>query len=583
MIKKLVSHLGEYKAASIKTPLFAALEAIMDVLLPTIMAFIIDQGIEKGDMNAIIRYGLLTFLVAAIALVLGVLAGKYAAEASAGFAGNLRDAMYENIQHYSFSNIDKFSTAGLVTRMTTDVTNVQNAFQMILRMCVRAPVHLVFALFMAVVIGGPLSLVFVVAVVFLVVVLAAIMIPTFHIFDRVFKNYDNLNASVQENVSAIRVVKSFVREGFENEKYTAACESLYKQFVNAESRLSFNNPAMLVAVYGCNIALSWFGAKYVLHGAITTGQLNALFGYIMNILMALMMLSMAFVMIAMSAASAKRIVEVLDEHTDLPPAKQPVQQVADGSIQFDHVTFKYKHGSGQPVLNDISFTIRPGETLGIIGGTGSAKSSLVQLIPRLYDAESGTVRVGGVDVRDYNLDVLRREVSMVLQKNVLFSGTILDNLRWGDANATEEECIRMAKLACADEFIQRFPDKYNTWIEQGGSNVSGGQKQRLTIARAMLRKPKVLILDDSTSAVDTATDAKIRKAFREEIPGTTKIIIAQRISSVQDADRILVLENGQINGLGTHAELLATNAIYQEVYNSQTQGGGDFDKQGGAQ
>ena len=583
MIKKLVSHLGEYKAASIKTPLFAALEAIMDVLLPTIMAFIIDQGIEKGDMNAIIRYGLLTFLVAAIALVLGVLAGKYAAEASTGFAGNLRDAMYENIQHYSFSNIDKFSTAGLVTRMTTDVTNVQNAFQMILRMCVRAPVHLVFAMFMAVVIGGPLSLVFVVAVVFLVVVLAAIMIPTFRIFDRVFKNYDNLNASVQENVSAIRVVKSFVREGFENEKYTAACESLYKQFVNAESRLSFNNPAMLVAVYGCNIALSWFGAKYVLHGAITTGQLNALFGYVMNILMALMMLSMAFVMIAMSAASAKRIVEVLDEHTDLPPAKQPVQQVADGSIQFDHVTFKYKHGSGQPVLNDISFTIRPGETLGIIGGTGSAKSSLVQLIPRLYDAESGTVRVGGVDVRDYNLDVLRREVSMVLQKNVLFSGTILDNLRWGDANATEEECIRMAKLACADEFIQRFPDKYNTWIEQGGSNVSGGQKQRLTIARALLRKPKVLILDDSTSAVDTATDAKICKAFREEIPGTTKIIIAQRISSVQDADRILVLENGQINGLGTHAELLATNAIYQEVYNSQTQGGGDFDKQGGEQ
>ena len=583
MIKKLVSHLGEYKRAAVLTPLFAALEAVMDVLLPTIMAFIIDLGIEKGDMHAIIKYGLLTFLVAAIALLLGVLAGKYAAEASTGFAGNLREAMYENIQHYSFSNIDKFSTAGLVTRMTTDVTNVQNAFQMIERMCVRAPVHLVFALFMAVVIGGPLSLVFVVAVVFLVVVLASIMIPTFHIFDRVFKNYDNLNASVQENVSAIRVVKSFVREGFENEKYTKACESLYNQFVKAESRLSFNNPAMLTAVYGCNIALSWFGAKYVLHGAITTGQLNALFGYIMNILMALMMLSMAFVMIAMSAASAKRIVEVLDEHTDLPPAKQPVQQVADGSIQFDHVTFKYKHGSGQPVLNDISFTIRPGETLGIIGGTGSAKSSLVQLIPRLYDAETGTVRVGGVDVRDYNLDVLRREVSMVLQKNVLFSGTILDNLRWGDANASEEECIRVAKLACADEFIERFPDKYNTWIEQGGSNVSGGQKQRLTIARALLRKPKVLILDDSTSAVDTATDAKIRKAFREEIPGTTKIIIAQRISSVQDADRILVLDNGQINGLGTHEELLKTNAIYQEVYNSQTQGGGDFDKQGGEQ
>ena len=583
MIKKLASHLGEYRRAAILTPMFSALEAVMDILLPTIMAFIIDLGIEKGDMNAIVKYGLLTFAVAAIALLLGVLAGKYAAEASTGFAGNLRDAMYENIQHYSFSNIDKFSTAGLVTRMTTDVTNVQNAFQMMERMCVRAPVHLVFALIMAFSIGGPLALIFVVAIAFLLAVLASIMVPTFKIFDRVFKNYDNLNSSVQENVSAIRVVKSFVREGFENEKYTKACEGLYQQFVNAESRLSFNSPAMLTAIYGCNIALSWFGAKYILHGALTTGQLNALFGYIMNILMALMMLSMAFVMISMSAASAKRIVEVLDEKTDLPPAKAPVQEVKDGSIRFDHVTFKYKHGSGQPVLNDITFDIKPGETLGIIGGTGSAKSSLVQLIPRLYDAETGTVSVGGVDVRDYNLDVLRHEVSMVLQKNVLFSGTILDNLRWGSENASEEECIRVAKLACADEFIERFPDKYNTWIEQGGSNVSGGQKQRLTIARALLRKPKVLILDDSTSAVDTATDAKIRKAFREEIPGTTKIIIAQRISSVQDADRILVLDNGQINGLGTHEELLKNNAIYQEVYNSQTQGGGDFDKQGGEQ
>ena len=583
MIKKLASHLGEYKRAAILTPMFSALEAVMDILLPTIMAFIIDLGIEKGDMNAIVKYGLLTFAVAAIALLLGILAGKYAAEASTGFAGNLRDAMYENIQHYSFSNIDKFSTAGLVTRMTTDVTNLQNAFQMMERMCVRAPVHLVFALIMTSSIGGPLALIFVVAIAFLLAVLASIMVPTFKIFDRVFKNYDNLNSSVQENVSAIRVVKSFVREGFENEKYTKACEGLYQQFVNAESRLSFNNPAMLTAIYGCNIALSWFGAKYILHGALTTGQLNALFGYIMNILMALMMLSMAFVMISMSAASAKRIVEVLDETTDLPPAKAPVQEVKDGSIRFDHVTFKYKHGSGQPVLNDITFDIKPGETLGIIGGTGSAKSSLVQLIPRLYDAETGTVSVGGVDVRDYNLDVLRHEVSMVLQKNVLFSGTILDNLRWGNENASEEECIRVAKLACADEFIERFPDKYNTWIEQGGSNVSGGQKQRLTIARALLRKPKVLILDDSTSAVDTATDAKIRKAFREEIPGTTKIIIAQRISSVQDADRILVLDNGQINGLGTHEELLKNNAIYQEVYNSQTQGGGDFDKQGGEQ
>ena len=583
MIKKLASHLGEYRRAAILTPMFSALEAVMDILLPTIMAFIIDLGIEKGDMNAIVKYGLLTFAVAAIALLLGVLAGKYAAEASTGFAGNLRDAMYENIQHYSFSNIDKFSTAGLVTRMTTDVTNLQNAFQMMERMCVRAPVHLVFALIMAFGIGGPLALIFVAAVAFLLAVLASIMVPTFKIFDRVFKNYDNLNSSVQENVSAIRVVKSFVREGFENEKYTKACEGLYQQFVNAESRLSFNGPAMLTAIYGCNIALSWFGAKYILHGALTTGQLNALFGYIMNILMALMMLSMAFVMISMSAASAKRIVEVLDEKTDLPPAKAPVQEVKDGSIRFDHVTFKYKHGSGQPVLNDITFDIKPGETLGIIGGTGSAKSSLVQLIPRLYDAETGTVSVGGVDVRDYDLDVLRHEVSMVLQKNVLFSGTILDNLRWGNENASEEECIRVAKLACADEFIERFPDKYNTWIEQGGSNVSGGQKQRLTIARALLRKPKVLILDDSTSAVDTATDAKIRKAFREEIPGTTKIIIAQRISSVQDADRILVLDNGQINGIGTHEELLKNNAIYQEVYSSQTQGGGDFDKQGGEQ
>ena len=575
MIKKLASHLGEYRRAAILTPMFSALEAVMDILLPTIMAFIIDLGIEKGDMNAIVKYGLLTFAVAAIALLLGVLAGRYAAEASTGFAGNLRDAMYENIQHYSFSNIDKFSTAGLVTRMTTDVTNLQNAFQMMERMCVRAPVHLVFALIMAFGIGGPLALIFVVAIAFLLAVLASIMVPTFKIFDRVFKNYDNLNSSVQENVSAIRVVKSFVREGFENEKYTKACEGLYQQFVNAESRLSFNGPAMLTAIYGCNIALSWFGAKYILHGALTTGQLNALFGYIMNILMALMMLSMAFVMISMSAASVKRIVEVLDEKTDLPPAKAPVQEVKDGSIRFDHVTFKYKHGSGQPVLNDITFDIKPGETLGIIGGTGSAKSSLVQLIPRLYDAETGTVSVGGVDVRDYNLDVLRHEVSMVLQKNVLFSGTILDNLRWGNENASEEECIRVAKLACADEFIERFPDKYNTWIEQGGSNVSGGQKQRLCIARALLKKPKILILDDSTSAVDTKTDALIRKAFREEIPDTTKFIIAQRISSIEDADKILVMDGGRISAMGTHGELLQSCEIYREIYESQTKGGSE--------
>ena len=583
MLKTLGAQIKEFKKDSFLTPVFMILEVLMETIIPLMMASIIDNGVEAGDIHHIYVMGGCMVIVACISLFAGTMGGKYGARASAGFARNLRKAMYENIQTFSFSNIDKFSTAGLVTRLTTDVTNLQNAFQMMERMCVRAPVHLVFALIMAFSIGGPLALIFVVAIAFLLAVLASIMVPTFKIFDRVFKNYDNLNSSVQENVSAIRVVKSFVREGFENEKYTKACEGLYQQFVNAESRLSFNGPAMLTAIYGCNIALSWFGAKYILHGALTTGQLNALFGYIMNILMALMMLSMAFVMISMSAASAKRIVEVLDETTDLPPAKAPVQKVKDGSIRFDHVTFKYKHGSGQPVLNDITFDIKPGETLGIIGGTGSAKSSLVQLIPRLYDAETGTVSVGGVDVRDYDLDVLRHEVSMVLQKNVLFSGTILDNLRWGNENASEEECIRVAKLACADEFIERFPDKYNTWIEQGGSNVSGGQKQRLTIARALLRKPKVLILDDSTSAVDTATDAKIRKAFREEIPGTTKIIIAQRISSVQDADRILVLDNGQINGLGTHEELLKNNAIYQEVYNSQTQGGGDFDKQGGEQ
>ncbi len=581
MIKKLASHLGEYKNAALVTPFLSALEAIMDVLLPLLMSYIIDQGIEKGDMNAVLKYGLLTFLVALFALFLGLTAGRMAAKASAGYAGNLRDAMFEQIQHYSFTNIDKFSTAGLVTRMTTDVTNVQNAFQMLMRMCVRAPVHLVFALIMAVIISPHLTGIFLVAILFLVVVLACIMFPTIKIFDRVFKNYDNLNASVQENVAAIRVVKSFVREQHEDDKYTKACQDLYNQFVKAESRLSFNNPSMLVAVYGCNLALSWFGAHFVLNGIITTGQLNALFGYVMNILASLMMLSMVFVMLSMSVASCHRIIEVLDETTDLPPAKKPVNQVRDGSVEFDHVTFKYKHGTGSPVLSDISFRIKPGETLGIIGGTGSAKSSLVQLIPRLYDVAKGTVRVGGVDVRDYNLDVLRHDVSMVLQKNVLFSGTILDNLRWGDENATEAECIEACKLACADEFIERFPDKYNTWIEQGGSNVSGGQKQRLTIARALLRKPKVLILDDSTSAVDTATDAKIRQAFREKLPGTTKIIIAQRISSVQDADRILVLDNGRIDGLGTHEELLATNKIYQEVYTSQTQGGGDFDKQGG--
>ena len=577
MIKKLASHLGEYRRAALLTPMFSALEAVMDILLPTIMAFIIDLGIEKGDMNAIVKYGLLTFAVAAIALLLGILAGKYAAEASTGFAGNLRDAMYENIQHYSFSNIDKFSTAGLVTRMTTDVTNLQNAFQMMERMCVRAPVHLVFALIMAFSIGGPLALIFVVAVAFLLAVLASIMVPTFKIFDRVFKNYDNLNASVQENVSAIRVVKSFVREGFENEKYTKACEGLYQQFVNAESRLSFNSPAMLTAIYGCNIALSWFGAKYILHGALTTGQLNALFGYIMNILMALMMLSMAFVMISMSAASAKRIVEVLDEKTDLPPAKAPVQEVRDGSIRFDHVTFKYKHGSGQPVLNDITFDIKPGETLGIIGGTGSAKSSLVQLIPRLYDAETGTVSVGGVDVRDYNLDVLRHEVSMVLQKNVLFSGTILDNLRWGNENASEEECIRVAKLACADEFIERFPDKYNTWIEQGGSNVSGGQKQRVAAARCLISNPSIVLADEPTGALDTKSARQLMEKLQEinQKQQRTILMVTHDPNAASFCTRILFIQDGVIfHEIRKQIQTETQEAFYERILQVMAQMGG---------
>ena len=572
MFKKLASHLGEYKSAAIITPLLSALEAIMDVLLPLLMSYIIDQGIEKGDMNAVLKYGLLTFLVALFALFLGLSAGRMAAKASAGYAGNLRDAMFERIQQYSFSNIDKFSTAGLVTRMTTDVTNIQNAFQMLVRMCVRAPVHLVFALAMAVLINPKLTLIFLVAILFLLLVLSCIMFPTIKIFDRVFKSYDSLNASVQENVAAIRVVKSFVREQHEDDKYTKACQNLYNQFVKAESRLSFNNPSMLMAVYGCNLALSWFGAHFVLQGTITTGQLNALFGYVMNILMSLMMLSMVFVMLSMSVASCHRVIEVLDETSDLPPAKKPVETVRDGGVEFDHVSFMYKHGTGSPVLNDITFTIKPGETLGIIGGTGSAKSSLVQLIPRLYDVSGGTVRVGGVDVRDYDLDVLRHDVSMVLQKNVLFSGTILDNLRWGNENATEEECIEACKLACADEFIERFPDKYNTWIEQGGSNVSGGQKQRLTIARALLRNPKVLILDDSTSAVDTATERKIRERLAEYLPFMTKIIIAQRISSVRDADQIVILDDGKISDIGTHEELLARSEIYQQIYDSQKEG-----------
>ena len=586
MFKSLYKETEGFRLVSILTPLCMIGEVVMEMIIPKLMSSIIDDGVTAGNLSHIYRIGGWMIVAAAFGLLFGVLGGVFGARASTGYARNLRRSMYRNIQTFSFANIDKYSTAGLVTRMTTDVTNIQNAYQMILRMAIRAPSSMVIAMIMAFTINAKLASIYLVAVIILGGCLVLIMSRASNYFSAAFKKYDDLNESVQENVSAIRVVKAYVREDYESEKFKKASGNVQNLLLRAEKVLSFNSPLMMATVYTCILLISWLGARMiVLSGAtsFTTGELMSMLTYCTNILTSLMMLSMVFIMISMSAASARRIVEVLDETTDLPAPKAPVSTVADGGIEFDHVTFKYKHGSGQPVLNDITFTIKPGETLGIIGGTGSAKSSLVQLIPRLYDPEAGSVKVGGVDVRDYNLDVLRREVSMVLQKNVLFSGTILDNLRWGDESASEEECIRVAKLACADEFIERFPDKYNTWIEQGGSNVSGGQKQRLTIARALLRKPKVLILDDSTSAVDTATDARIRKAFREEIPGTTKIIIAQRISSVQDADRILVLDNGQINGLGTHEELLKSNTIYQEVYNSQTQGSGDFDKQGGEQ
>jgi ATP-binding cassette subfamily B multidrug efflux pump len=584
MIKTLASQIKQYKKDAIITPVLSILEGILETLIPFVMAAIIDKGIQRGDMGAILKYGAIIVLLACCSLTCGVVAGRFSARASTGFACNLRDAMFANIQNYSFANIDKYSTAGLVTRLTTDVTNVQNSFQMLMRMCMRAPVSMICALVLAFAISPKLSLVFVVAIAFLLVVLTLIIGPAAKIFERVFKKYDALNASVQENVTGIRVVKSFVREDHENKKYTEAANNVYNLFVGAEKRLVYNMPAMMLCIYGCNLALSWLGAKMIVGGALTTGQLTSLFSYVMNILMGLMMLSMVFVMISMSAASARRIVEVLNEKSDLADPEKPVEKVPDGSIDFEHVSFAYnRQGSGRPVLQDIDVHIRSGEVIGVIGGTGSAKSSLVQLIPRLYDVTDGCVKVGGIDVRDYDMKALRDQVSMVLQKNVLFSGTIYDNLRWGNEHATDEECRRACRLACADEFIESFPDGYNTHIDEGGTNVSGGQKQRLCIARALLKNPKVLILDDSTSAVDTATDAKIRRAFRDEIPGTTKLIIAQRVSSVQDADRIIVLDNGRIDGVGTHEELLKTNEIYKEVYNGQTQGGGDFDKQGGEQ
>ena len=571
MIKKLASHLGEYKRAAILTPMFSALEAVMDILLPTIMAFIIDLGIEKGDMNAIVKYGLLTFAVAAIALLLGVLAGKYAAEASTGFAGNLRDAMYENIQHFSFSNIDKYSTAGLVTRMTTDVTNIQNAYQMILRMAIRAPSSMVIAMIMAFTINAKLASIYLVAVIILGGCLVLIMSRASNYFSAAFKKYDDLNESVQENVSAIRVVKAYVREDYESEKFKKASGNVQDLLLRAEKVLSFNSPLMMATVYTCILLISWLGARMiVLSGAtsFTTGELMSMLTYCTNILTSLMMLSMVFIMISMSAASAKRVAEVLEEESTLSNGENPVMKVKNGAVRFDHVCFRYK-ADGRDVLSDINLNIRSGETIGIIGGTGSAKSTLVNLIARLYDTTEGAVRVGGVDVRDYDLDALRHQVAMVLQKNVLFSGTIAENLRWGDPNATDEEVREAAHLACADEFVDGFPKGYDTWIEQGGSNVSGGQKQRLCIARALLRRPKILILDDSTSAVDTKTDAKIRAGLASYLPNTTKLIIAQRISSVQDADRIIVMEGGRIAQIGNHDELLKTSEIYRETFTSQ--------------
>lgn len=574
MLKTLLAQVKEYKKPSILTPVFAVLEVFMEVMIPFLMASIIDRGIGTGNVNYAIKMGLLMLLLAMLSLTFGVLAGRFAARASSGFAKNLRKGMFENIQTFAFSNIDKYSTAGLVTRMTTDVTNLQNAYQMVLRMCARAPVTLVCALGMTIMINARLSCVFLVAIVVLGIALVIIVSQSFPIFTQVFKKYDDLNASVQENVNAIRVVKSYVRENHEITKLQKACTELALLSIKAEKIICMNMPVMQLTVYGCMLSISWFGAQLIVAESMTTGELMSMFNYVMSILMSLMMLSMIFVMLTMSKASMDRIAEILNEKTDIVNPDHAVMEVADGSIEFNHVNFAYQK-DGQHVLEDINLKIRSGETIGIIGGTGGSKSTFVQMIPRLYDVSEGSVCVGGIDVRKYDLDTLRDEVSMVLQKNVLFSGTIRDNLRWGNAQASDEEIERVCRLAQADEFVQTFPDKYDIWIEQGGTNVSGGQKQRLCIARALLKKPKILILDDSTSAVDTKTDAMIRKAFREDIPDTTKLIIAQRISSVQDADRIIVLEEGKVNGIGTHEELLASNAIYREVYESQVKGGSE--------
>ena len=577
-MKKVLQQLRQYRKDTFLCIGLTALEVLMEILLPFITARLIDEGLEKANLPVVYRYGAIMVVLALVSLLFGALAGKYAASASSGLSANLREAIYARIQTFSFSNIDKFSVPGLVTRMTTDITNVQNAFMMVIRVAVRAPMLFIFSFAMCLFISPATSQMFLFAVVFLVVVLGAIMVVTLNIFNRVFQKYDDLNASVQENISAIRVVKAFVREGYENNKFSKASGNLYKMFVKAEGLLAFNNPAMMLAVYFCILSASWLGAQFIVAGDMTTGDLTSLFSYIMSLLMSLMMLSMVVVMISMSMASVRRIGEVLSETADLTEPEQPVMEVADGSIDFDDVSFSYKRGSDKNALSHIDLHIRSGETIGVIGGTGSGKSSLVNLICRLYDVSQGTVKVGGLDVRRYDMEALRNQVSVVLQKNTLFSGTILENLRWGNPDATEEECVAACQAACADEFIDRLPEGYHTYIHRGGSNVSGGQKQRLCIARALLKKPKILILDDSTSAVDTATDARIRAAMAKQIPGTTKIIIAQRVFSVEHADRILVLDNGRVDAFDTHEHLLESNAIYREIYDSQVKGGGDFDQ-----
>ena len=577
MLKTLLAQVKEFKAASLMTPLFMIGEVICEMVIPVLMGRIVDIGIGGSDMRYILRTGGIMIVVALLGLMFGILGGTFGAKASTGFAKNLRKAMYDNIQTFSFASIDKFSTSSLITRLTTDVTNIQNAYQMILRMAMRAPSSMIIAMIMSFIISPKLASIYFIAVIVLASIMFFVMRRATKYFQQVFKRYDALNNSVQENVSAIRVVKAYVREEYEKDRFHNAAESIYEMFIKAEMTVAGISPIMMTVVYSCILLISWFGAHFIVAGDLGTGEMMSLLTYCMNILMSLMILSMVFVMITMSEASAKRIVEVINEKSDLINPENPVMEVPDGSITFEDVDFSYRPGSGEPVLKDINLHIHSGERIGIIGGTGSAKSSLVNLISRLYDVTKGRVLVGGIDVRNYDMEVLRNQVSVVLQKNVLFSGTILDNLRWGDKDATEEECIRACKMACADEFIEKMPEGYNTWIEQGGTNVSGGQKQRLCIARALLKKPKILILDDSTSAVDTATDAKIRKAFMEEIPSTTKLIIAQRISSVKDCDRIIVMDDGRINGIGTHDELMESNAIYKEVYESQVGGPGDAD------